>query len=77
MHLRERQLPIAADAALVPLGVDVLRRFPGAALEQIDRLERRRLGADEPEHDAFRLRNEAQRREIAGARSVFAFPRAA
>src|SRR5216683_4979336 len=50
--------------------IDVPRSFVGAAAQDLEALERRRLAADEAEHRALALRNEAQRRKIARARRV-------
>src|SRR5262249_16354589 len=59
----------AGEAALrangEPLRGDILRRFIDASLQAIDRFEHRRFAADQPEHYALSLRDEAQRCKIA------------
>src|SRR5262249_30582769 len=64
----------AGEAALrangEPLGGDIFRRFIDAPLQAIERFEHRHFAADQPEHDALSLRDEAQRCKVAGSRRV-------
>src|SRR5207302_11225107 len=53
-----------------PLEAEILRRFLNSTLQAIHTFQHRRLAADEPEHDALPLRDEAQRREVARSRGV-------
>jgi len=62
----------AGEAALrangEPLGGDIFRRFIDAPLQAVDRFEHRRFAADQPQHDALSLRDEAQRCKVAGSK---------
>src|SRR5262245_24297586 len=64
----------AGEAALrangEPLRGDILRRFIDAPLQPVDRFEYWRFAADQPEHYALFLRDEAQRRKITCSRGV-------
>src|SRR5262249_35219337 len=50
--------------------IDITRRLLDPTAQEIEAFRLGRLAADEPEHDAFSLGDETQRREIAGARRV-------
>src|SRR5215472_10185736 len=75
LRLGERVAAGAAGEAALrangePLGGDILRRFLDAPLQAIDRFERRRFAADQPEHHALSLWDEAQRCKVPCSRRV-------
>src|SRR5262249_37224945 len=57
----------ALRAQVQAVEIDVAGRLLDPALDRVLRLERRKLAADEAEHDVAVLRQEAQRLEAAGA----------
>ena len=64
----------AGEAALradrQPFELDVLRRLVHSASQAVHGFERRRLAADDPQHNSLSFRHESQRRKIACARRV-------